>query len=172
MPRKKVERLPKPGGLNERQERFVREYLKDPDATKAALAAGYAPARAKEQGYQQLHHPAIVAAIAAEQAKLREKAGIDAEWVVARLRLISDRCVQGEQVKDKDGIPTGEWKFDAAGANRATELLGKHLGMFREKVELTGRDGGPLEVEVSDARERLADRLFGKDPRPDSGGAG
>ena len=39
---------------------------------------------------------------------------------------------------------TGEYKFDSAGANRATELLGKHLGMFVDKVEHSGK----LEYEI------------------------
>lgn len=30
---------------------------------------------------------------------------------------------------------------------RALELVGKHLGMFSDKVELTGKDGGPIQVE-------------------------
>lgn len=37
--------------------------------------------------------------------------------------------------------------------------IGKHLGMFREKVELTGKDGGPIQTEeVSDleAAKRIA----------------
>ena len=39
--------------------------------------------------------------------------------------------------------------------------LGKHLGMFKEKVELTGRDGGAIETKDVSARERLASRIAG-----------
>lgn len=31
---------------------------------------------------------------------------------------------------DKEGNETGEYRFDSAGANRALELLGRHLGMW------------------------------------------
>lgn len=31
---------------------------------------------------------------------------------------------------------------------KALELVGKHLGMFKEKVEMSGEGGGPLVVEV------------------------
>jgi phage terminase small subunit len=175
MPHAKKPGAPSKGSgprLTEQMLRFIDEYMRVPDAKAAAIAAGYGKAQAASQGSQLLNHPLVGAELAERQAKLREKAGIDAEWVVARLRLISDRCVQGEPVTDKDGNATGEWKFDAAGANKATELLGKTLGMFRDKVEVTGRDGGPLEVEVSDARQRLADRLRGARQERDPGGPG
>ena len=40
-------------------------------------------------------------------------------------------------VVDED---TGEgvWEFDAAGANRALELIGRHLGLFLDKTEHSG----------------------------------
>lgn len=40
---------------------------------------------------------------------------------------------------------------------RALELVGKHLGLFRDKVEVTGANGGPIEVD--DVRARIAGRL-------------
>lgn len=51
--------------------------------------------------------------------------------------------------------------------------MGKHLGLFREQVELTGKDGGPIETKDVSPREELARRVAGvaarigtgKDPR-------
>jgi hypothetical protein len=40
-------------------------------------------------------------------------------------------------------------------ANRALELLGKHIGLFPDKVEVTGKDGGPVENIVT-VKDRLA----------------
>lgn len=151
--------------MTEKQQRFVDAYLVDPNAKLAAKLAGYAdPGR---QGWQVLNYPEVKAALSARQGALRAKADLDAAWVLDRLKLISDRCIQGEPVLDSQGAQTGEWKFEPAAATRATELIGKHIGMFREKVEVTGKDGGPLEVEVSDARQRLAERLQRSRPRPD-----
>jgi len=37
--------------------------------------------------------------------------------------------------EEKALIKTGEYTFDSKGATKALELLGKHLGMYVEKVE-------------------------------------
>ena len=55
--------------LTERQTRFVREYLVDGNATRSAIAAGYARAGAAVTGCRALMIPKIRAAIAARQAE-------------------------------------------------------------------------------------------------------
>jgi len=64
-----------------------------------------------------------------------EKASLDRAWVLSRLMKVADRCMQEEPVT-KNGEPTGEYKFDSAGANRALELLGKEMGMFVERKQI------------------------------------
>jgi hypothetical protein len=46
--------------------------------------------------------------------------------------------MQAEAITDREGNPTGEWRFDSAGANKAVESIGKYLGMFKEKIEHSG----------------------------------
>jgi phage terminase small subunit len=70
------------------------------------------------------------------------------EWVLNNLKEVTERCLQQEPVKDRQGNETGEYTFQANGANRALELIGKHLGMFTDKVEMTGKDGGPIEIKT------------------------
>ena len=43
--------------------------------------------------------------------------------------------MQAVPVLDRDGNPMGSYNFNASGANRALELMGKHLGMFIDKIE-------------------------------------
>lgn len=50
----------------------------------------------------------------------------------------------------------------------ALEKLGKHLGMFKERVEHSGPGGGPIQSEVS-ARDVLASRLAGLATRSSEG---
>jgi phage terminase small subunit len=41
----------------------------------------------------------------------------------------------------------------------AAKQIGNFHGMWTERQEITGKDGGPVEVNVSDARERLLERI-------------
>ncbi len=65
------------------------------------------------------------------------KTGLDQSWVISRLMTITERCMQAEPVlmrgEDGEMVPSGEYKFDSSGANRALELLGKTLRMFEPK---------------------------------------
>ena len=65
------------------------------------------------------------------------KTGLDREWVISRLMSVVERCMQAEPVLDKEGEPTGEFKFDATGANNALRMLGDTMGLFKpaEKKE-------------------------------------
>ena len=121
--------------LTPKQERFVQEYMVDLNAAAAARRAGYSPKNADRIAYELLEKPHIKRAVIEATKEKTEKVQLDASWVLTRFKLISDRCVQGEPVLDKDGEPTGEWRFDAAGANKATEMIGKHLSMFTDKIQ-------------------------------------
>jgi phage terminase small subunit len=132
--------------LSEKQKAFVQEYLVDLNATQAATRAGYSPKTANEQSVQLMKLPTIKRAIMEAIKERSDRVQLDADWVLARLKLISDRCCQEIPVLDSNGKPTGEFKFDSAGANRATELIGKHLAMFTDKLEHTGADGGPIQI--------------------------
>jgi phage terminase small subunit len=129
--------------LTDKQEAFIMEYMIDLNATQAAIRAGYSKSSAKEIGYENLTKPHILARIEELKAERAEKLSVDAEWVLKRLMQISDRCMQNEPVlafnyATKELEETGEYQFDSTGANKATELIGKHLGMFKDKVEHSG----------------------------------
>lgn len=62
----------------------------------------------------------------------------------------------------------GAFKFRLYDKEQALINIGKYLGMFSDKVELTGKEGGPIVVE--DAREKLAARITKlSEYRPDRG---
>ena len=120
--------------LTPKQERFCREYVIDLNGTQAAIRAGYAENSANEQSSQLLAKLNIQQYISQLQEKVANKLEINQEWVARRFKEISDRCMQAEPVMIPDGnggyVESGEYKFDSAGANKATEMLGKHLGFF------------------------------------------
>jgi hypothetical protein len=57
-------------------------------------------------------------------------------------------------VTDREGNELGEYQYQGNVANRSLELLGKHLGLFIDKVEHTGKEGGAIEVRDLTVRDR------------------
>lgn len=132
--------------LTDKQRRFVEEYMLDMNATQAAIRAGYSEQTANQQGPRLLVNVGIAAAIAERQQAVSNKLELSAEWVLEKLVENANRAMQAVAVTDSEGAQTGEYKYEGNVANRSLELLGKHLGMFKERVEHTGKDGGPIET--------------------------
>ena len=76
------------GKLSEKQERFVRAYLLNPNATQAAIAAGYSERTAKQQGSRLLTNADIASFLAGKQKRLADKYEVTAERVIRELALI------------------------------------------------------------------------------------
>lgn len=112
--------------------RFADKYFETLNATKSAIYAGFSEDTAKQQGWQLLQREDVQEYLEKLRAEYAEKSSISKEWIVERFKDISDRCVQAEPVLDRDGNETGEYRFDSSGANKATEMLGKIIGVFEK----------------------------------------
>ena len=142
--------------LTDKQKEFVRQYLVDLNATQAAVRAGYSVKTAYRQGADLLQKTSIREAIEKAQAKRARRVEVTQDYVLSNLVEVVERSMQrapvtdrkGEQVTDEEGRAV--WTFDAKNANRALELLGKHLGIFTDKIraEVSGPDGGPVASEI------------------------
>lgn len=62
-----------------------------------------------------------------------ERVVISEVEVIEGLKEVAARCMQHEEVLSRDGKPSGEYKFNAPGANKAFETLGKYLGLWDGK---------------------------------------
>ena len=145
--------------MTKKQKRFVEEYLIDLNATQAAIRAGYSPATAKEIGCENLTKPNISEAISKAMAERSRRTGINQDRVLQELARIgfakitdvvdpetaeirtdaSDddlACIQSIKIKPNEFGPEREVKLYDKKA--ALVDLGKHLGLFKDKVELTG----------------------------------
>ena len=122
--------------FTDKQKRFVDEYLIDLNATAAAKRAGYSEKSADKIGPELLGKTSIQEALSKALAKRSERTEITQDWVLSRLQTVAERCLQAAAVIDKEGNPTGEYKFDSSGANKSLELLGKHLKLFTDVKEI------------------------------------
>ena len=125
--------------LTARQMRFVDEYLKDLNATQAAIRAGYkATTAVAANAARLLTHDKVQEAIEARQQARAERVELEQDWVVNELRKVAQKCLP---VEDDDGKPIAN--IVNVGV-KALELLGRHQGIFIDKREITGKDGKDL----------------------------
>lgn len=126
-------------GLTDKQERFCQEYLIDLNGTQAAIRAGFSEKTANEQAARMLANVSIQDKIAEIRKSISEEIKVDQKWVLNRFIEISERCMQAKPVMVREGRNIvqktdengdGVWEFDSAGANKATENIGKHLGFY------------------------------------------
>jgi phage terminase small subunit len=131
------------------------------DVAKAYTGAGYKPKSfhvARSAGFRLLKLVEIrqrfveLRAIPAAGARAEEKfvevmsdIAVERKWVLTSLKAVAKRCMQAEPVIDSKGRPTGEYTFQASGANRALELLGKEYGMFVDRSDTTCGNATPSE---------------------------
>lgn len=127
--------------MTPKQQRFCEEYMKDLNGKQAAIRTGYAPASAEVQASRLLSDAKVALRISELKAELSQKTGITVEYVINNLKEVGERCLQKkpvmrfdyvdkEMVQAKDEEGRDIWEFDSAGANKAFELLGKHVGAF------------------------------------------
>ena len=167
--------MAKKAKLTEKQQRFVDEYLIDLNATQAAIRAGYSVKTANEQGSQNLAKLSIQQAIAEQMAERSKRTGINQDRVVLELakialvkmtdivdsqgRIKSDAspddlaCIESVKYKESES-DTGssvEREVKIASKLKALELLGKHLGMWNNKLDVNITQ--PIVITGEDALE-------------------
>lgn len=124
--------------LTRKQRQFVNEYMVDLNATQAAIRAGYSPDTANVIASETLAKPYIAAEVERLISQRERRTQLTADYVLSTIHETIERCKQGEEVLDREGKPTGEWKFDAFAVLKGCELAGKHLRILSDKLEVSG----------------------------------
>lgn len=144
--------------MTPKERRFVEEYLIDLNATAAAIRAGYAPSTARGAAdwirEKDPEKPRLAAQVRAAMAARSARTGVTADRVVRELaqlafadmaevldagsgRIRDDadmRAVNSMRIRDtEDGRDVEIRLHDKS---RALELLGKHLGMFDDTLNV------------------------------------
>lgn len=149
--------------LTAKQQAFAEHYVKNGNATAAAIYAGYSEKTAGTVGPLLSKHPAIEAFINEAKKSAAERLGITQQWLLDSFRKNYERCaemvpvlVNGKQkyVKNAEGVEVAVFaQYDPKAAAKFGEMIGKHLKMFTEKVELSNPEGETFRHEPLTAEE-------------------
>ncbi len=147
--------------MTPKQEAFVREYLLDLNATQAAIRAGYSERTANEQAARLLANVSVRSAVEQARKDRLDRLNTTADDVVreiARLAMIDPSELVGVTgPKDIPSLPENVrraivgWGWDKHGnftmklaKEAALQMLGRHHGLFTDKVEHDVPKDGPL----------------------------
>lgn len=120
--------------LTAKQQRFCDEYIKDFNATQAAIRAGYSENTAKEIGCENLTKPNIASYLAEKQLEASNRNDITVDFV---LQGIKDIALQGEHENNR---------------LKAYDLLGKYAGVYEKDNEQKKTEISPVwEVKIKKA---------------------
>jgi phage terminase small subunit len=120
--------------LTVKEAAFCAAYAKGAGKEEAALAAGYTKAGAAKAATRLLAKPKVKAHLDKILDRAATKAGWSVARVVERLGENDAAAIAGNPVVGPDGEVIG-YRRDFTASTRCLELIGKHLGMFVEKVE-------------------------------------
>ena len=162
-----------------KRQRFVDEYPKDLNATKAAIRAGYSKKTARQQGSRLLSNAVISAQIREALSVRTVRTGIEADAVLEELARIGfanagdyfDWDADGVTLKPKDDLTAAQQSVVAEISQTKTEHggtirlklhdkqaalvnLGRHLGLFTDNFKLNG-----LEALKQLSNEQLIERI-------------
>ena len=129
--------------LTDKERMFVHALLACGNQTQAAVAAGYSKKSAHVQASRMLKKDKVLAYKRACVKQIYAEKGITPETVLLKLAEIYERCMEAVPHETWDTaakayVADGTWVFDARGAVKALELMGKHMGMFAGNVALSG----------------------------------
>lgn len=165
--------------MRDKQKRFIEEYLVDLNATQAAIRAGYKADSAQQIGSENLSKPLIRAAIDKAMAERSRRTGVNQDRIVQELakiafvkltdivdangRIRDDAtdddlaCLESIKYKaaDMDSGTSVEREVRISSKLKALELLGKHCGMWNDKLGL--EVDGEVNIHIDYGEENESD---------------
>ncbi len=120
--------------LTQKERAYCRELVDNfQTKSEAARRAGYTTIRPNQKAYELEQKPKIQEEIERRQQIIAEKYNITQEYLVSRMLKAVDMAEQQERAKDMmDGL----------------EKLSKVTGNWTEKKEVTGKDGGSINLAI------------------------
>ena len=119
--------------LSVKERLFVEAYFAcEYNAAEAIRQAGYNTKYPNKMGHQLTNKPHVKAAIDVYKKEKIDEVSVTAEYVLRKLV----RTVEKAEKQNNHNATL-----------RGLELLAKHLGMFIERTEITGKDGEAIQLE-------------------------
>lgn len=172
--------------MTPKQALFVAEYLKDLNATQAAIRAGFSEKTAKQQASRLLSNVNLQGEIERRKAVQLEDAGLSATRVLEEYRRVAfanildfhdergnirpvtqwtrdmGAAVAGletiiKNAKAGDGVTDEVLKLKLADKLKALQDLGKHFGLLVDRVQISG-DLELVSTRLAEARRKLAEK--------------
>ncbi len=176
---------------NSRHDRFCREYIKDLNGTRAAIAAGYGKKNARKIASRLLTNVDIQARVAELTKKQADKLDLSAEKVLSELSsmgfsnfldyvkiteegdafvdlsgLTQEQAAAIQEVtvdeymegKGKDARKVKRTRLKLVDKIRSLDLLGRHLKLFTDRIEVSGLEGLPAMVAAARKRANMRGR--------------
>jgi phage terminase small subunit len=164
------------GGLTAMESRFCTHYLQTGNGTLSAMRAGYAPSCAKQRASENLQKPKIQLKLDQMRQALAVDAQLTVKDIIAELKKVGFSNMMDYMAVDEDGKPNVDLSMltrDQAAALSETNTermigkdgtasvrskvkthnkidalvnLGKIFGLFNDKVEHSGPNGGPIPI--------------------------
>jgi len=161
---------------NDRHERFCQEYIIDLNGKKAAERAKYSKKTAEQQASRLLSNVKVQERIAELKAERATRTRVSQDRVLEELQILAysdfrdyavvenalginrlklkpfseiedDKTRAIQSITERIGEKNVQLSFKLHGKLPALELLGRHIGMFIERMALTGEEGGPIRIE-------------------------
>ena len=149
--------------ITAKQAIFIDEYLIDLNATQAAIRAGYSVQSAGSIGEENLKKPEIEKAVKKAMAERSRRTGISADRILTELAKIGFANITDVADLDEATVREGASRDDTAAINslkvkriptddgyitereikmhdkiRSLEMIGRHLGIFNDKLTFDG----------------------------------
>ena len=127
--------------MQDKHIRFADKYFETLNATKSAIYAGFSETAAKQEGWRLLQREDIQEYLSLMRAEYAENAGVSKQWVIERMKFVSDACTQAIPVMvfdteskcmvhktDENGNLM--YEFDSSGVINSTREIGKLIGAY------------------------------------------
>lgn len=138
--------------LNPRQQHFVDAYLIDPNATQAAITAGYSAKGAEVTGCKLLRLLKVQVMVRKAQQAIAERHEITQDWLIGEFEENHRLAREGNPALDRYGKPTGGVIRQIGASNKALESIAVITGFWVNKTK----------VGVDSDLEALMERIDGK----------